>query len=151
MARAADDEVLLRLARTVVGISMRAADRLGGVSVVQLRALTVLRDFGTANLGQLSEELGVTVSTASRLVDRLVAADLVQRRPAPHSRREVELSVTGSGQAVLDRYDDLRLVDLQVCLAQLPRPQRRKVLVAFEQFTMPAAHREAGTHTETGS
>ena len=40
----AENDVLLVLARGVVGVTTCAAGRLGGVSVTQLRALTVLRD-----------------------------------------------------------------------------------------------------------
>lgn len=35
--RTAEDEALLALARAVVGVATRAADRLGRLSVVQLR------------------------------------------------------------------------------------------------------------------
>lgn len=132
MARPAQDEALLTLARTVVAISTRAADQLGGVSVVQLRALTVLRDLGTANLGQLAEEMGIALSTASRLVDRLVRADLVERRPSPRSRREIELLVSEIGGATLDRYDDLRLAGLRARLAQVDDPP--SALAVFQAF-----------------
>jgi DNA-binding MarR family transcriptional regulator len=132
MARTTDDEALLALARTVIGISTRAADALGGVSVVQLRALTVLRDLGTANLGQLAEEMGVALSTASRLVDRLVRADLVERRPSPRTRREIELVVSATGRAALDRYDDLRLAELRERLAKVS--DRTSAVAVFEQF-----------------
>ena len=63
---AAEDDVLVRAARTFVGMSVRAADRLGPVSLVQLRALTVIDEIDGANLVQLSDGMGVTVSTASR-------------------------------------------------------------------------------------
>jgi len=127
-----DDEVLLALARRVVGISTRAADQLGAVSVVQLRGLTVLRERGTTNLGRLAEEMGVALSTASRLVDRLVRAGLVHRRPSPRTRREIELEVSSEGLATLDRYDDLRLAGLQACLDQVG--DRAEVLAALEEF-----------------
>jgi DNA-binding MarR family transcriptional regulator len=132
MMRPADDDVLLALARTVMGISTRAADALGGVSVVQLRALTVLRDQGTANLGQLAEEMGVALSTASRLVDRLVRAGLVHRRPSPRTRREIELQVSHDGQATLDRYDELRLTGLRACLDRVDDPAG--ALAVLEEF-----------------
>jgi DNA-binding MarR family transcriptional regulator len=131
-ARSADDEALLALARTVMGISTRAADQLGAVSVVQLRALTVLRDLGTANLGRLAERMGVALSTASRLVDRLVRAGLVDRRPSPRTRREIELAVSQAGRATLDRYDELRLGGLRACLAAVDDPaSARAVLCQF--------------------
>ena len=131
---APEDDVLLRLARTVVGISTRAADELGRLSVVQLRALTVLRGLGAGNLGQLATGMGVTVSTASRLVDRLVAAGLVDRQPSPRSRREVALAVTGLGAELLERYDELRLLELRALLDRLPSGRRQHVLAALAEL-----------------
>jgi DNA-binding MarR family transcriptional regulator len=133
--RAPEDEVLLRLARTVVGISTRAADELGLLSLVQLRALTVLRGLGVANLGRLASGMGVTVSTASRLVDRLVAAGLADRQPSPRSRREVALAVTDRGAALLERYDELRLAELRGLLDRLPSDRRPHVLTALRELT----------------
>jgi len=131
---APEDEVLLRLARTVVGISTRAADELGRLSVVQLRALTVLRGLGAGNLGQLASSMGVTVSTASRLVDRLVTAGLADRRPSARSRREVALAVTDVGAELLERYDELRLAELRALLDRLPSDRRVDVLAALGEL-----------------
>src|SRR4051794_19707255 len=126
-----EDAVLVRAARTFVGMSVRAADQLGSVSLVQLRALTVLDDVDGANLNQLSQGMGVTVSTASRLVDRLVAAGLVDRRPSELTRREITLDLTPQGRALLGRYDDLRLRALHQRLDQLPRRRRAAVIEAL--------------------
>ena len=120
--------VLVRAARTFVGMSVRAADELGSVSLVQLRALTVIDEIDGANLMQLSQGMGVTVSTASRLVDRLVGAGLVDRRPSEVTRREITLCLTQPGRALLGRYDDLRLEALHKRLDQLP-PRRRTAVI----------------------
>ena len=135
MRRTPDDETLLALARTVMGISTAAADRLGGVSVVQLRALTVLRDLGTATLGELADGMGVTVSTTSRLVDRLVAAGLVRREASRRSQRELALQVAPDGGALLDRYDEDRLDGLRSALDRLPDDLRTTALAAFTAFS----------------
>ena len=126
-----EDDVLVSAARTFVGISVRAADELGSVSLVQLRALTVLYDIDGANLMQLSNGMGVTVSTASRLVDRLVAAELVDRRPSETTRREISLGLTRQGRALLSRYDDLRLQELRRLLDQLPQRRRAALVEAL--------------------
>jgi DNA-binding MarR family transcriptional regulator len=139
MGRSAQDQTLLLLARAVMGISTRAADRLGQLSVVQLRALTVLHELGTANLGQLAEGLDVTVSTTSRLVDRLVSAGLVERRPSPRTRREIELRVSPSGNETLERYDALRLEGLRTGLDRLPATRRDDVLAALLDFGAAAS------------
>lgn len=133
MTRTTEDAVLLELARAVVGVSTAAADRLGGVSVVQLRALTVLSDLGTATLGELAGGMGVTVSTTSRLVDRLVAGGLVVRETSPHSRRTLALRMSPAGTALLDRYDDDRLVAFRAALRQVADPDA--VLAAFAAFS----------------
>jgi DNA-binding MarR family transcriptional regulator len=134
MARTTEDAVLLDLARAVVGVSTAAADRLGGISVVQLRALTVLRDLGTATLGELARGMAVTVSTTSRLVDRLVARGLVLRVPSPHSRRALALRMSPTGQELLGRYDD-RLLAFRAALERVPGEDRVAVLSAFAAFT----------------
>lgn len=148
MAPSARDQTLLRLARVVTGISTHAADQLGDLSVVQLRALTVLSELGTANLGRLAEGLDVTVSTTSRLVDRLVAAGLVERRPSPRTRREIELRVSPDGADVLDRYDDLRVADLRAALRRLPRERWDDVATALAEFAGAASAHRAEVEAE---
>jgi len=113
---------------------VRAAEELGGLSAVQLRALTALRGRSGLNLAQLAEEMGVTVSTASRLVDRLVAADWVHRGPSPNTRREISLSLTPVGRGVLQRYDDGRVAGLRDCLDTLAPDRRAAIVAALTHF-----------------
>lgn len=134
MTSTAADEALLAVARLVMGVSVRAADELGDLSPVQLRALTVLRSGDGVNLATLAEGMGVAVSTASRLVDRLAAAGWVDRRPAPETRREVRLTLTDDGSSLLQRYDQRRLEELRSCLAQLPAERRDAVVEALAAF-----------------
>lgn len=134
VTRTPADEALLAFARVSMDASVRAADVMGALSPVQLRALTALQENGPSNLAQLAEEMGVTVSTASRLVDRLVTADWVHRRQAPHNRREISLTLTTQGKALLRRYDDERIVRLQKCLTQLPPDRQDVVIAALQEF-----------------
>jgi DNA-binding MarR family transcriptional regulator len=138
MRRKPSDEALLAIARLVMDVSVRAADEMGALSPVQLRALTALRSSGGANLGTLAESMGVTVSTASRLVDRLVAAEWVHRQPSPHTRREVSLTLTDEGKSLLRRYDHRRLADLRRCLAQVPADRRDAVVAALVELAATA-------------
>ena len=134
MSRSAADEALLAFARIAMDASVRAADDTGALSPVQLRALTALQEFGPSNLAQLAEEMGVTVSTASRLVDRLVAADWVHRRQAAHNRREISLTLTPRGKALLRRYDDERIGRMQDCLTRLAPERQDAVVAALEEL-----------------
>ena len=135
MTAGLEDDVLLSATRVVVGISVRAADQLGEASLVQLRALTVLSELAAANLVQLADGMGVTVSTTSRLVDRLVAAGLADRRPSEVTRREITITLTPAGRGVLQRYDDLRVRALRARLGQLGPGRRTAVVDALADLT----------------
>jgi DNA-binding MarR family transcriptional regulator len=134
MSPKGQDDALLALARGMIGLATRAADELGQVSVVQLRALTMLRELQPASLVQLAEGIGVTPSTTSRLVDRLVAAGYVERRTSPESRRQIELRLSPDGEATLDRYDRLRVTAMNQALEQIPGDRRSVVLEALAEF-----------------
>lgn len=138
VTRTAADEALLAFARIAMDASVRAADDMGALSPVQLRALTALQEYGPSNLAQLAEEMGVTVSTASRLVDRLVGADWVHRTQAPHNRREISLTLTAQGTSLLRRYDDERIGRLQKCLARLAPDRQDVVVAALEELVKSA-------------
>jgi DNA-binding MarR family transcriptional regulator len=129
-----EDHVLLALARMAMDASVRASGELGALSPVQLRALTALRQLSEANLAQLAEEMGVTVSTTSRLVDRLVAADWVHRAPSPHNRREISLTLTETGKRLLRRYDKRRVELLGECLQRVPQDRRDSVVEALAEL-----------------
>jgi DNA-binding MarR family transcriptional regulator len=129
-----DDEVLLGAVRWAMAISVRAADELGGLSPVQLRALTALKESPRANLNDLASAMGVTVSTTSRLVDRLVAAGLVDRTPSPTTRREISLSLTPGGRRRLLQYDRLRLAGARAHLEAVAAPDREAVVTALQQL-----------------
>jgi DNA-binding MarR family transcriptional regulator len=130
-----DDEALLDVARVVMDASVTAADRVGGISTVQLRALRVIRALAGANLARLAERLDVGMSTTSRLVDRLVAAGLVDRRPSPRTRREVTVTLSRRGDAVLDRYDALRLQELRRSVAAVEPGARAQLLSALRSWS----------------
>jgi DNA-binding MarR family transcriptional regulator len=134
MDRQREDSALIAVARAVVGVATAAADELGEVSVVQLRALTVLNELAPASLGQLAEGIGVTPSTTSRLVDRLVMGGYAERRPSPESRRQIELRLTAEGEAMLARYDELRLRRLRAAVERLAQDRRDAVLDALAEF-----------------
>ena len=134
MTTSSEDRVLLAVVRLSMDVSVRATAELGSLSPVQLRALTALRMLEEANLAQLSEEMGVTVSTTSRLVDRLVGADWVHRGPSPNNRREISLTLSDAGKRLLRRYDKRRVELMRECLHRLPAERQDAVLGALADF-----------------
>ncbi len=131
-----EDDVLLSTLRLAMGISVHAADRVDShVSAVQLRALTVLSGMPGSNLGRLAEAMDVALSTASRLVERLVSSGLVDRRTSAVNRREVTLRLTDQGTRTLSQYDAIRLEGIRRVLEQLPADERDAVLTGLRLLT----------------
>ena len=124
VAAAVDDAlrpVLLLAARA----SAKATQR---VSTSQLQALLVLQERGPMNLTALADELGAIPSSATRLCDRLVAADLITRETGASDRREVFLHLTASGRRVVRQVRDLRREGLREALDSLTSRERRELL-----------------------
>jgi MarR family transcriptional regulator, organic hydroperoxide resistance regulator len=79
-----------------------------GLTAAQADALTVIGRAGPLSLGELGDLLIAESGHPSRLVDRLVGAGLVERRPADSDRRRVELSLTARGRRVERRAAEAR-------------------------------------------
>lgn len=85
----------------------------------RLTGLAVLAAGGPMRLGALASRLGVQVSTMSRIVDIMVAAGWVARRPDEADHRACVIALTSAGSALLDsvRQDDA--TRLAECVARL--------------------------------
>lgn len=73
-----------------------------GIRLSELRALRLLHDRGPVPISQFAEVLGISRSTATGLVDRLEARDLVRREPGPTDRRTIHVAVTSRALAALE-------------------------------------------------
>ncbi|WP_063780561.1 MarR family winged helix-turn-helix transcriptional regulator [Nonomuraea sp. SBT364] len=83
----------------VVRLNKVVADRLG-VAESDVQCLHVLGRRGPATPGALAKEVNLTTGSASRMIDRLVAAGCVRRVADPGDRRRVLIEPTQDG---LDR------------------------------------------------
>ncbi|HEX6916783.1 MAG TPA: MarR family transcriptional regulator [Phycicoccus sp.] len=83
-----DLDAVLRGSRVMTGViaaSLARADDV--VTMLQLRVLVMAATRPGTTATSVAEELGVHVSSASRTVDRLAAAGLVERRESTEDRR----------------------------------------------------------------
>src|ERR687896_403367 len=87
---------------------MNDAMRPLGLTAAQADALTVIGQAGPLSLKELGELLIAEAGHPSRLVDRLVEAGLVERRPAADDRRQIELSLTRKGRELAGRVEEAR-------------------------------------------
>ena len=92
----------LRLNRRVTA-AMGAELRALGLSVPQFDVLSTLTEREGLNQQDLAARLYVTKGNVSGLIDRLVEAGLVERRPIPGDRRSHALHLTPAGHDLAAR------------------------------------------------
>lgn len=127
-------------ARSLLALSTRAsADLPGALSLTQLRALAAVEQLGSCTLGALADAIMISTSSASRLVDRLVAAEVLDRRTSETNRREVTLEVTATGRRLLRKHEDARRTVFAEVLRELTPAETRALLRGLE-----AVHRHVG-------
>jgi DNA-binding MarR family transcriptional regulator len=139
---------LLTASRVLVGVSARSLGQVeDAVTITQFRTLVVLEGHGDTRLNQLAERLGVTPSTAMRMVDRLIATRLVTREENKADRREVLIGLTHEGARLVREVTQRRRAEIAAIVAAMPQEGREEVVAALNAFARAAG--EATPSLET--
>lgn len=129
-------DAVLAASRLLVAVSVRSIASVDeSITIAQFRMLVVLSTRGPMKLSLLAEHLGVNPSTATRMIDRLIAADLVDRQVNPASRREVVVDLTSTGAAVVTKVMQQRRREIAKIVARMPDRHRVELLRALESFS----------------
>jgi DNA-binding MarR family transcriptional regulator len=138
-------DALLTASRLLVAISARAqVDET--ITTPQFRTLVILSNRGPINLATLAGLLGVQPSATGRMVDRLVAAGLIDRLPHPTSRRELLAALTKRGREVVRRVTAYRRAEIATIVEQMPPQERHGLVRALKAFS--AAGGEPDVHLD---
>jgi DNA-binding MarR family transcriptional regulator len=113
---------------------MNDAMRPFGLTGAQADALLVIGQASPLSLKELGELLIAEAGHPSRLVDRLVEAKLVERRPAEDDRRRVVLSLTKRGRNLEQRILVARQVVLELGHALLAERDLDVLLELFREL-----------------
>jgi DNA-binding MarR family transcriptional regulator len=141
-------DALLTASRLLVAISARSIALVDEtITIPQFRTLVILSNRGPVNLATLAGLLDVQPSTTGRMVDRLVSAGLIDRRPHPHSRRELVAELTAHGREVVGQVTAHRRAEIARIVEKMPPRERRGLVRALTAFTTaggePSAHLDA--------
>jgi DNA-binding MarR family transcriptional regulator len=148
---AADDvdaltDAVLTASRLLVAVSARSIAAVEEtITLAQFRLLVVLDGRGPVKLIGLAELLAVNPSATTRMVDRLVAAGMVDRRQNPATRREVVIGLTGAGREVVRGVTERRRAEIAEIVARMPEAARHGLVEALLAFT------EAGDEPSAGA
>jgi DNA-binding MarR family transcriptional regulator len=129
-------EQLEHATRGLLDLNTAILDQMGKtVGLDSLRALQTLERLGPSLVTELGNDLGMLVSTASRLSDRLADAGLITRRVAPANRRATLLELTDAGRNVLHELITTRTQALQAVTNQMSDHDRSALLTGTRAFT----------------
>ena len=99
-----------------------------GISVSQAYALRALHRAGPLVMKDLAEDLYLSVSTLTRVVDQLVGKKLVRRSRSEEDRRLCLVELTARGRALWRRLEDeLMEIDEEI-LSRLSAGEREAVI-----------------------
>ncbi|MEH1015893.1 MarR family transcriptional regulator [Micromonospora sp. CPCC 206060] len=108
-----------------------ATSRLSGS---QLRAVMTVEQHDGINLRRLAQSLGMLLSSASRLCDRLVAAGMLEREPGRTDRREISLHLTEAARELLQEQRAERRRRLTEVLQAMSPDGRQALLRGLSEF-----------------
>jgi DNA-binding MarR family transcriptional regulator len=112
------------------------------VTMSQAKVLYLIAARGM-RMSELAVRLGVSISTTSGLVDRLVDHGLLTRHDDPADRRQVVVTITPTGSANLARFRELNAAQMRWLLARLGDPEL-EVVERATGFLAAAAHEPLG-------
>ena len=129
-------DAVLRASRALVAVAARSIAQVDeAVTLPQYRALVALAARGPQRVTDLADELGVHPSSATRMCDRLERAGFIDRVVAVANRREVEVRLTRSGRALLDRVTTARRREIGHIVKDVPIPLRSAVVKGLQTFS----------------
>jgi DNA-binding MarR family transcriptional regulator len=132
-------DAVVGASRALMGIAVRSLSAAGeGMTLVQYRALVVLRYRGEQRIADLAEVLNVNSSTVTRMTERLDRKGLVRRVADPADRRATRIAITAAGESIVESVTAKRRSEISQIVRKMPVASRIAVVEALETFTSAA-------------
>lgn len=104
------------------------------VSMSQLHVLWLLQHHGAMAMSRLADLLGVSLSNATGIIDRMEEHGLIERVRVPDDRRLVLVKPASAGVRALTETETHRRDRMRAVLARLSEQERPIVLAAFRSL-----------------
>lgn len=115
------------------------------VTMPQAKLLYLLGAAGELHMSELVLRLGVSLSTVSGLVDKVVEAGLAARHEDPADRRQVVVGLTAAGTEFIDRFRELNAREMRELLDLLDDAELASVRAALVALSHAADRLAART------
>lgn len=103
-----------------------------GLTLPQCYAIETLGQEGKLPMSRLSQELGVTVSTLTRVVDVLVRNGVVVRNNSPGDRRKIYIELTEKGKDLDKKLKECSVSYSREILSEIPVKKKEHLLESLE-------------------
>jgi DNA-binding MarR family transcriptional regulator len=104
------------------------------ITLRQYRALVVLATRGEQKASALADALEIHPSTATRLCDRLIAKGLIERTTSPENRREVTVTLSPDGRALVRSVTARRRKEIRRVVDRLTPDAQARLIDALAEF-----------------
>jgi DNA-binding MarR family transcriptional regulator len=139
-------DLLITASRALVAIAAKSLARVEDqVTLPQYRALVVLASRGELRPIDLADALDVSPSTATRMCDRLVRKELVERVHSDSDRREVVLRLSPDGRALVGEVTSQRRRDLRRVVGKITAADQDQLIDALRIFNAAAGEAPEST------
>lgn len=104
------------------------------ITPAQFDVLQVLFFNGEKRMSDISRWLGITKSTTTGLVKRLIDADLVERRRSDKDRRSFIIDISDSGRTLIEKVIDRRVEYLKSVMTEIKSDQVKALEVIVQNL-----------------
>jgi len=116
------------------------------VSMGQLHVLWLLQHHGAMPMSRLAELVGVSLSNATGIIDRMEEHGLVERVRVPNDRRLVLVEPAPAGLLALSETETHRRERLRSVLSHLSPTERPIVLAALRSLRRALSEADSAAH-----
>ncbi len=109
------------------------------ISIEQFNVLRILRGqkSNPVNMGFLQDQMVAKTSNTTRLVDKLLLKELVDRQICPENRRKMEVIITEKGLKLLEIVDKLVEETEENIVSVFSDQEKEQLLTLLEKFKTP--------------
>lgn len=97
-------------------------------TVLQFSVLSYIKEHSLVQMGKLADDLRMSISSATQLVERLAKMNYIERTIDPEDRRIVKIALTEEGKK---HYVSIRkdiLSEMERVFANIPEKDRKELL-----------------------